>query len=77
MMPPMNNWIKEMLTTKMMFTATPYLLKLSGKIIIELPTIELAMATPVINTDFPIGIIIDDNVTLIWEYITQYDNFGL
>jgi hypothetical protein len=38
----------------------PYWLKLRGKIIIELPTIELAMATPVMNVDFPIGIIIDN-----------------
>ncbi len=41
----------------MILTTTPYWLKLSGKIIIELPTMELAMATPVMNTDFPIGII--------------------
>lgn len=44
-----------------MLITIPNLLKLSGKMIIELPTIELATATPVIKTDFPIGIIIKAN----------------
>jgi hypothetical protein len=41
-----------------MLIRIPYWLKFKGKMIIELPNIELAIATPVIIADFPIGIII-------------------
>lgn len=41
-----------------MLMRMPYWLKLRGKMIMEEPTMELAMATPVMKTDLPIGIII-------------------
>jgi hypothetical protein len=51
----MISWIIQKITTKITLTKIPYLMKVKGKMIIELPIMELATEIPVRNTDFPIS----------------------